>query len=339
MIASIVERAKAQDVPVMVVTGDRDAYQLVDDGLIKIMTTSRGITDTKVYDREGVIDRYGIAPELIPDFIGLKGDTSDNIPGVPGIGDKTAAQLLQEFGTLEDVLANVDKISGAKRKENLVNHAEDARISKQLATMVRDIPVDVDPSAEVSKDPDRSQLREALRRFEIREPLRRLEEALDVAEAEPVPAATGELALTARVREAPVGQVGKLKGDPLAIAARPPEVPDDALFTDETWRFGAIGTGDEALAGEIAGPQELVEAVGERPVAVHDAKALLDGPAQPRPRHPGGGLPDRPGGARVLVRRAVLRPRRRVRRRGPRGARRRPRSLAGELAARDAARA
>ena len=68
------------------------------------MTTSRGITDTRVYDRDGVIDRYGIPPELVPDFIGLKGDTSDNIPGVPGIGDKTAADLLQRFGSLEQVL-------------------------------------------------------------------------------------------------------------------------------------------------------------------------------------------------------------------------------------------
>ena len=99
MIASIAERAKTADPPVevMVVTGDRDAYQLVDDR-VRIMTTSRGITDTRVYDREGVIDRYGIPPELVPDFIGLKGDTSDNIPGVPGIGDKTAADLLQRFG-------------------------------------------------------------------------------------------------------------------------------------------------------------------------------------------------------------------------------------------------
>ena len=104
MIASIVEKARTADppIPTMVVTGDRDAYQLVDDGVVKIMTTSRGITDTRVYDREGVIDRYGIPPELIPDFIGLKGDTSDNIPGVPGIGDKTAAELLQRFGTLEE---------------------------------------------------------------------------------------------------------------------------------------------------------------------------------------------------------------------------------------------
>src|SRR4249920_1933336 len=205
----------------MVVTGDRDAYQLVDDG-VRIMTTSRGITDTKVYDRESVIDRYGIPPELIPDFIGLKGDTPDNIPGVPGIGDKTAAQLLQEFGSLEEVLASVDKISGAKRKQNLTEHAQDARISKQLATMVRDIETDVDPAAEISREPDRSRLRDVFRRFELRDPLRRLEEALDVAEAEPVPETGGDLALTARVRNAPVAAVAKLKGDPLAIAVRAP---------------------------------------------------------------------------------------------------------------------
>ena len=80
----------------MIVTGDRDVFQLIDEeGLVKVMATARGITETKIYDRQAVIDRYGIPPELIPDFYGLKGDTSDNIPGVPGIGDKTASELLQ----------------------------------------------------------------------------------------------------------------------------------------------------------------------------------------------------------------------------------------------------
>src|SRR5882757_1320833 len=176
VIATLTERAKGEGIPVMVVTGDRDAYQLVDDG-VRIMTTSRGITDTRVYDRQGVIDRYGIPPELVPDFIGLKGDTSDNIPGVPGIGDKTAADLLQRFGSLEEVLAHVDEISGAKRKQNLIEHADDARISKQLATVMRDIPVEVDPVAEAARPPDRSRLREVFREFELRSPLQRLEEA------------------------------------------------------------------------------------------------------------------------------------------------------------------
>src|SRR3954471_20261840 len=178
VIATLTERAKAAGLDVMVVTGDRDAYQLVDDGQVKIMTTSRGITDTRVYDRDGVVERYGIPPELIPDFIGLKGDTSDNIPGVPGIGDKTAAQLLKQFGTLEGVLGHVGDISGAKRKQNLTEHADAARLSKQLATMVRDVPIDLDLEAEFTKTPDRSRLRTVFREWELRDPLRRLEEAL-----------------------------------------------------------------------------------------------------------------------------------------------------------------
>src|SRR6187455_3298916 len=143
VIAALAEQAKERGIPVMVVTGDRDAYQLVGDG-VRIMTTSRGITDTRVYDREGVVERYGIPPELVPDFIGLKGDTSDNIPGVPGIGDKTAAQLLQQYGTLEGVLEHVNDISGAKRQQNLRENADLARISKQLATLQRDIDAGVD---------------------------------------------------------------------------------------------------------------------------------------------------------------------------------------------------
>jgi DNA polymerase-1 len=140
----------------MVVTGDRDLFQLIEPG-VRVMATSRGITETKVYDRDAVIDRYGIAPELIPDFVGLKGDTSDNIPGVPGIGEKTASQLLQEHGSLEGVLGNIDKISGAKRKENLSNHAEDARVSKTLATAIRDIDLgEIDLDHIAAREPDRS---------------------------------------------------------------------------------------------------------------------------------------------------------------------------------------
>src|ERR1700722_178652 len=135
VIASLAELAKTQDPPVevMVVTGDRDAYQLVDEQ-VRIMTTSRGITDTRVYDREGVIDRYGIPPELVPDFIGLKGDTSDNIPGGPGIGGKTGARVLQLFGSLERVLNSSYETGGTRRKQTRSEQAEDARLSKQLAT-------------------------------------------------------------------------------------------------------------------------------------------------------------------------------------------------------------
>ena len=163
VIAALVREAREAGIPVMVVSGDRDVYQVVGDG-VRVMTTSRGVTDTKIYDREGVIERYGVAPELVPDLIGLKGDTSDNIPGVPGIGDKTAAQLLQRFGSLEAVLDSVDEISGAKRKQNLTEHADDARISKQLATLKYDIEIPIDLRRMARAEPDRSRLRDVAAR-------------------------------------------------------------------------------------------------------------------------------------------------------------------------------
>jgi DNA polymerase-1 len=281
VIASIAARAREADppVPVMVVTGDRDAYQLVEDG-VRIMTTSRGITDTRVYDREGVIERYGIPPELVPDFIGLKGDTSDNIPGVPGIGDKTAADLLQRFGSLEAVLDNIDEISGAKRKENLTEHADDARISKELATAMRDIPIEFDVSEFNDQPPDRSRLRDVFREFELREPLRRLEEALGSADAA-APAPERDETLSARVRTGGLKEVAALPSTEVAVAVHAPDVPEGALFADSgEWRFGVhVDGAREVWAGAAPGTEELVAALGTRPVVAHDAKSLGEVPA------------------------------------------------------------
>ncbi|HEU4703850.1 MAG TPA: DNA polymerase I [Conexibacter sp.] len=283
VIATLAERAKAAGIPVMVVTGDRDAYQLVDGDRVRIMTTSRGITDTKVYDRQGVIDRYGIPPELVPDFIGLKGDTSDNIPGVPGIGDKTAAQLLQEHGTLEEVLAHAHEIRAAKRRENLLAHADDARISKQLATMNRQLDVELDVAQFAAAEPDRSRLREVFREYELRDPLRRLEEALGNAE-EAAPRPEAEQALRARVRDgaAPTDAATLAPADgEVALAARAPEKPEGALFGEsDAWRFGAYAGGAEALAGDCGAPDELAAALGARSALAHDAKALGTVPAR-----------------------------------------------------------
>lgn len=280
VIASIAEKARNQDVPVVIVTGDRDIFQLIDpESKVRVMATGRGITDTKLYDYQAVIDRYGLAPEKIPDFYGLKGDTSDNIPGVPGIGDKTAAQLLDRFGDLETVLASVDEISGAKRKENLTNHADDARISKQLATIMRDIPVDVDPAAEAAAAPDRSKLREVFREFELRAPLARLEEALAADDQAGIPAAMPAEPENVRVRarEGGVGEVRALASRrddaEVALALIAPEIPEGQLLAEEpVWRFGAC-VGEEAIVGSLDDPAELIAALGDRPVIAHDAKA------------------------------------------------------------------
>jgi DNA polymerase-1 len=256
VIASLVKRAREQKVPVMVVSGDRDVYQLVEDG-VRVMTTSRGVTDTKIYDRDGVIERYGVPPELVTDLIGLKGDTSDNIPGVPGIGDKTAAQLLNEYGDLDGVLANIDKISGAKRKENLTSHAEDARISKQLATAITDIDVELDLDELLAKEMDRSRLREVAREFELRVILQRLEEELG---ADFVPDAKVEEQLDAT---AEAGSVADLAKGEVALA-----------IEAATW---AGYDGKRLVEGECPELSELARALGERRLTGHDLKSLGGG--------------------------------------------------------------
>lgn len=278
VIASLAERALRADppVPVMIVTGDRDVFQLIDgDGVVKVMATSRGITDTKIYDRQAVIDRYGIAPELIPDFYGLKGDTSDNIPGIPGIGDKTASELIQAYGSLEEVLSHVDDISGPKRKQSLLEHADDARVSKQLATIQREVAVDLDIAAEAARDPNRSRIRDVFREYELRDPLRRLEEALGDPElAAPAPAA--EVTLGGRVRAGTPSEIAQLDGDAaeLCVVARALEAPEGALFAQGApWRF-AVAVAPDVLAGDCEGPEEVVAACAERAVVAHDAKAL-----------------------------------------------------------------
>ena len=125
VIATLATRADQAGVRTCVVSTDRDAFQLVSEN-VSLMMTPRGVSDVQVYTPERVEARYGIKPEQIPDFIGLKGDTSDNIPGVPGIGDKTAGQLIAQYGSLEGVLEHVDELSPARRK-NITEHADDAR--------------------------------------------------------------------------------------------------------------------------------------------------------------------------------------------------------------------
>src|SRR5438067_1697552 len=172
VIATLSTRADEAGVSTCVVSTDRDAFQLV-TGNVVLMMTPRGVADVNVYTPERVEARYGIRPEQIPDFIGLKGDTSDNIPGVPGIGDKTGGQLIAQYGSLESVLEHVDELSPARAK-NIREHADQARASKQLATMRRVLELDCDPAALVLSPPDRSELKEIFRRFEFRGLLSRL---------------------------------------------------------------------------------------------------------------------------------------------------------------------
>jgi len=177
IIATLARQADAEERELVIVTGDRDALQLVTEH-VSVMSNTRGITEVKMYDPAAVLERFGVLPRLIPDLIGLKGDTSDNIPGVPGIGEKTAAQLLAEFGSLEGVLAAVDRVKGPKRRELLREHCETARLSKRLAILDRDAPIEIHTAEVAPHRVDRGRLRELFGRFEFASLLDRLVEVL-----------------------------------------------------------------------------------------------------------------------------------------------------------------
>jgi DNA polymerase I len=249
VIATLASQADEAGIKTCVVSTDRDAFQLVSENVC-LMMTPRGVADVHVYTPDRVEARYGIRPDLVPDFIGLKGDTSDNIPGVPGIGDKTAGQLIAQYGSLESVLEHAGELSPA-RSRAITEHAEQALDSKTLATMRRDLELGVDPGDLVSRPPDRSQLKEIFRRFEFRGLLSRVD-TLDEA----LPAAERPVAETQAVnwRE---GELPKLRGR-VGLAADAERV---AVATDA----GVI---------VVPRPSDTVSRGKNVQLAVHDAKAL-----------------------------------------------------------------
>ncbi len=249
VIATLATRADEEGIRTVVVSTDRDAFQLVTDNVV-LMMTPRGVADVNVYTPDRVGARYGIRPDQIPDFIGLKGDTSDNIPGVPGIGDKTAGQLVAQYGSLEEVLDHVEELSPARRK-NLTEHADQARRSKELATMRRDLELDCDPAELVLLPPDRSELREMFRRFEFRNLLGRVDILDDAVPAQAMRMPGTEVAWREGEFPEVMGRAAlAIRGDRFALARE-----DDGVI---------VGTWDPALERRL----------DRADVIAHDFKAL-----------------------------------------------------------------
>ncbi len=249
VIATLATRADDLGIRTCIVSTDRDAFQLVSDN-VSLMMTPRGVSDVNVYTPDRVEARYGIRPEQIPDFIGLKGDTSDNIPGIPGIGDKTAGQLIAQYGSLEEVIEHADELSPARRK-NITEHAEQARQSKELATMRRDLDVDCDPAELVLLPPDRSKLREMFRRFEFRNLLGRVD-ILDEA-------------VPAQAMRMPGTEVAWWEGEL-------PEVRGRAALAIRDDRFALAQEGDGVIVG--AWEPGLERRLDRAELIAHDFKSL-----------------------------------------------------------------
>lgn len=253
--------------PVVILTGDRDAFQLVGPR-VSVMATGRGVTDTTVYTPAEVRERYGIGPELMTDFRGMVGDPSDNLPGVPGVGEKGASQLLQKYGSLDAILDAAWEQT-PKRREALTEHAANARKTRDLAIIRTDAPVDVDLADVPPLDygTERMQaLRDLFERFEFGSLVRRLEELVEGGSQGPSAPAEVTLAITtapATPEDLPMRLAGSER---VALA-----------LSDEGW--AVAGGGDEVAVGprdERAGAA-LAAALADLPVTAHDAKAAVRG--------------------------------------------------------------
>ncbi len=272
VIATLATRADEAGLRTCVVSTDRDAFQLCSENVC-LMMTPRGVADVQVYTPERVEARYGIKPDQIPDFIGLKGDTSDNIPGVPGIGDKTAGQLIGKYGSLEAVIEHAAELTPARAKA-IVEHADQARVSKELATMRRDLDLEFDPTALTLEPPDRSQLKEFFRRFEFRGLLARLD-TLDEA----LPAAPPEVIESDVIRwhegtpERVTGSVGVSAGDGrMAVAGddgvgigpiRLEALRDAQIVAHDAKAAGVDATDDTLLAAYLIDPSRSEYALSD----------------------------------------------------------------------------
>src|SRR5690242_2388858 len=259
VIATLATRADAEGIKTCVVSTDRDAFQLCSENVC-LMMTPRGVADVNVYTPERVEARYGVTPEQVPDFIGLKGDTSDNIPGVPGIGDKTAGQLIAQYGSVESVIEHASELSPA-RARNITENADIARLSKELATMRRDLDIDCDPAQLVLDPPDRAELKEIFRRFEFRGLLNRIDELNEAVPSAPmkvtgieVPWREGELDLRGVVGfAADEGRAAVATGDEVVIAPRPERIEGDFVVHDAK-ALGVDARDDTLLAAYLIDP-------------------------------------------------------------------------------------
>lgn len=157
-----------------IITGDKDALQLVTEKT-KVIITKKGITEFEMYDPAMMNERYGLTPKQFIDLKGLMGDSSDNIPGIPGVGEKTGIKLLEQFSTMENLLANTDQISAAKLRAKVEDNAQLALMSKRLATINVFVPIDIDLNNLKLEDPDYEKLIDLYTRLEFNSFLKKLD--------------------------------------------------------------------------------------------------------------------------------------------------------------------
>jgi DNA polymerase-1 len=257
LLATITKHAREEGFDVIVVTGDRDIIQLVRDGVAVIMTR-RGISDVIRYDPPTVAERYGVTPDQWIDFVALKGESADNLPGVPGVGDKTAAQLINKYGDIEQVISHADELT-PKLREAVKSHADQVRINKELGRLLDNVQLDLDPAKLRLEAWDEEAVRNLFHSLEFRSLHERLRELKFHGAAAASPGlemvSAAELASESELRP----------GEPIALA------------WNRDWLAVSDGPGAARLLPFIDAPRKLAGVLKDpdRQKIAHDAKTLF----------------------------------------------------------------
>jgi DNA polymerase-1 len=279
LIATLAEQAKERGDDVLIVTGDRDTYQLVDDPHVRVLYNRRGVSDYALYDEAGIKERTGVSPAEYPQYAAMRGDPSDNLPGVPGVGEKTAAKLINTYGGLDGIFAHVDELT-PKLSASLKEHEAQVRQNAEVMVLRRDVPFELEPAYPVF-EPKMDEVKRLFEFLEFRSLLDRLHEALGAKGIAHVPS-SGE------VVEAELTRLSSVD-DALAALAGPVVLDVAPAWAGAPGRSPLVGLAvvtDESRAEVAWLPAELLAdgvvraALADgRPVRAHQAKALLRGVA------------------------------------------------------------
>ncbi len=290
VIGTITRDLDTRGIETTVVTGDLDMLQIVTDHT-RLMTTRQGVDSTVYYDPARIWERFELRPDQMIDYKALKGDPTDNIPGIPGVGEKTAARLVGQFGSIEGLYARLDEVAPDRLREKLVEAREQVYASRELSRIVRDLPIVLDLEAARLSDYDRAEVVRLFREFEFRTLIDRLppltgESSVDAAEA--LRTAAGSVP-AARVAGAPGGGSGG--------AANPGGAAGAGSWTRRAGRERS------SLVGEGEGLQLTMD-FGSAGLAEHapaQAEASAPAPLRPRPDGPKAEPADLPAALRAAV--------------------------------------
>src|SRR5271156_2790043 len=253
VLATLATEAVERQTEVVIVTGDRDSFQLVQDPYVRVLYNKRGVSDYALYDETGIFDRCGVPPSQYVLLASLRGDPSDNLPGIPGVGEKTAAKLLTKYGDLDGIFSHLDEQT-PKLRENLAENEELARSNARIIPLVLDVPLDVHVDQLTLGGWDRATAEATFERFEMKTVWSRLEELLDAgALGEPVPGSAGP---SGKGAEAVIAAATSGHAVPAEPVDPPFDLRDVALpasAADVTKQLSELGTGRLALAARWDG--------------------------------------------------------------------------------------